>query len=71
MPTIYYHYFRLMLHRTDNSHTERAIVSVTSKNKTVSADDVRILFKTVLYKIEKTSNIKFERLEYIKTEVYK
>ena len=69
MTTIYYHYFRLMLHRTDNSQTECATVSVTSKNETVAADDIRILFKTVLYNIGKTVNVKFGRLEYIRTEV--
>lgn len=71
MPTaIYYHYFKLMLHRTDNSHTKRVCIKVESTNETVSADDTRIAFKTALNAMQFDCNVKFDRLEYERTEVY-
>lgn len=70
LPCIYYHYFKLMLHHTDNSHTKRMTLKVESANKVVNADDMRILFKTVLIALQNDKNVKFERLEYERTEVY-
>ena len=70
MPTIYYHYFKLMLYHTNNSHTERVIIKITSANETVSANDVRMAFSTALRKLENTDNAKFNHLEYERTEVY-
>lgn len=71
MPTIYYHYFKLMLHHTDNSHTERVNIMVTSANETVSTNDMRIAFSSALRKLENAENVKFSYLEYTRTEVYK
>ncbi len=68
--TIYYHYFKLMLHRTDNSHTKRVIIQVESTNETVTADDTRIAFKTALNAMQIDCNVKFGYLEYERTEVY-
>ncbi len=71
MPTIYYHYFKLMLHHTDNSHTERVNIQVTSPNETIDVGDMRFAFSSALRKMENTENVKFSNLEYIRTEVYK
>lgn len=71
MPTIYYHYFKLMLHRTDNSHTERVNIKVTSPNETVDENDMRFAFSSALRKLENAENVKFSYLEFIRTEVYK